>query len=140
MIEQIEVAAGVIEDAAGRVLIAQRQPGKHAAGLWEFPGGKLQPGESVIDALHRELREELGIEVGSAHPLIDYHHDYPERRVHLHIFCVTDYSGEPSSRERQALKWVLVEDLLGTGLLPADAPIVEALRVSRSADRIPRHP
>ncbi|MDJ0929177.1 MAG: 8-oxo-dGTP diphosphatase MutT [Gammaproteobacteria bacterium] len=135
---QIEVAAGVIEDAAGRVLIAQRQPGKHAAGFWEFPGGKLQPGELPVEALRRELHEELGIELGSARTLIDYQHDYPDRRVHLHIFCVTAYTGEPRSRERQALKWVAVDDLLAAGLLPADAPVVDALRVNKSADRIPR--
>lgn len=140
MIEQIEVAAGVIEDAVGRVLVAQRPPGKHAAGYWEFPGGKLQSGESAADALRRELREELGIDALAITPLVDYRHDYPERRVHLHVFRVTAHAGEPHAREDQPLQWVAVDELMQAGLLPADAPIVDALRVSKSADRTRRRP
>ncbi len=135
---RIVVVAGVLENAAGRVLITQRPAGKHAAGYWEFPGGKRRPGESARAALARELREELGIHVQQAEPLIDYVHHYPERWVRLQVFRVRRYAGEPQGCEGQPLRWAMLEELLPAGLLPADEPIVRALALSRAADRIRR--
>ncbi|RMF95561.1 MAG: 8-oxo-dGTP diphosphatase MutT [Gammaproteobacteria bacterium] len=137
---RIRVAAGVLEDATGRVLVSRRPAGKHAAGAWEFPGGKLQPGESALQALARELDEELGIRLQAAEPLIDYTHRYPDRTVELQVFRVRRYAGRPRGREGQPLRWLAPEALLPAGLLPADEPILRALALSRSADRSPRSP
>ncbi len=123
----IDVAAGVLTDARDRVLIAQRPPGAHQAGWWEFPGGKIETGESPYEGLVRELREELGIEVHAADALLTYTHEYPERIVTLHVFRVGNWSGRPSAVEGQALCWARVPALMDAGLLPADLPIVSAL-------------
>ena len=130
-VPRIHVVAGVLEDAAGRVLVAQRPAGKSLAGGWEFPGGKLEPGEERRAGLARELEEELGIRVepASCLPLIRYLHAYPEREVLLDVFRVPHWSGAPQCLEHQALDWRPAEALLETGLLPADAPIVNALRL-----------
>jgi 8-oxo-dGTP diphosphatase len=123
----VRVVAAVLRDAGGRVLIAQRPAGKHMAGYWEFPGGKIAPGESSAAALTRELAEELGVSLRRCHPLLQLRHDYADRVVELDVFVVDDYGGEPSGREAQALKWVAAAELTGQALLPADRPIIEAL-------------
>lgn len=132
---EITVAAGVLEADDGSVLIARRPDDKHAGGFWEFPGGKLAAGETARAALDRELAEELGIEVLEAKPLIGYRHSYPERDVVLRVFRVLRYRGEPEGREGQPLRWVVPDELLDAGLLPADEPVVEALKFSRAATR-----
>lgn len=124
---EITVAAGIVMDHDGRALLAQRPDGKHLAGWWEFPGGKLDASETPLEGLTRELREELGIEVRAAEPLLDYRHNYPERIVHLHVWRIREFTGEPAGLEGQVLRWVSVDELLDNGLLPADRPIVEAL-------------
>ncbi len=124
----LHVAAGVLVNRQGLVLIARRPAGKHMAGAWEFPGGKVAQGETVLQALRRELREEIGIEVLSARPLISYRHVYPERTVLLDVWTVTRHAGEPRALEGQPLRWEAVDRLLDAGLLDADRPIVEALR------------
>ena len=111
-------------------MIAQRGTGTHMAGWWEFPGGKLDGDETPFEALVRELREELGIEVSAADEWLAYTHDYPEQVVHLHVLRVTAYSGEPAGLEGQPLRWVAVDQLMEAGLLPADRPIAEALRTN----------
>ncbi len=121
------MAAAVFDEQA-RVLIAQRPPGKHLAGGWEFPGGKLEAGETRFDGLRRELHEELGIEVLSGEPLIQYDHQYADRLITLDFWLVTRYSGVPYSREGQTLQWVAVGDLEKTGLLEADKPMIPALQ------------
>lgn len=123
----VPVAAGVLVDPAGRVLIAQRPAGGHVGGFWEFPGGKIRAGESPRAALCRELAEELGIEVGSAEPLTTYQYAYPDRRVELHVFRVRSFTGEPRGLEGQPLRWVPAGDLDSANLLEADRPVVEAL-------------
>ena len=124
----IHVVAGALFDSAGRVLIAQRPPGKHMAGGWEFPGGKREPGEEPRDTLVRELREELAIEVLDAAPLIAYEHEYPHRRVLLDLWVVLRYSGVPQPLDAPALRWTAIDDLERVGLLPADLPMIPALR------------
>ena len=111
------------------MLIAQRPAGKSLAGAWEFPGGKLHAGESRHTALARELDEELGVTVEAARPLIRYLHRNPELEIDLDAWRVTRWGGEPHGREGQAVAWHPLERLLPVGLLPADAPIVNALRL-----------
>lgn len=125
----IHVAAGVISDADGRILIAKRRLGTHQGGLWEFPGGKLEPGEPVEQGLARELDEELGIQVTAARPLIRLRHDYGDRQVLLDIHRVQRYQGEPRGREGQPLDWLLPEDMDPTLFPAADRPVINALRL-----------
>ena len=124
----LHVTAGVICNAQGLVLIAQRTADRHMAGHWEFPGGKVANGETASEALRRELREEIGIDVLDAEPLIAYRHDYPGRAVLLDVWTVRRYAGEPRALEGQPLRWEAPDRLLEVGLLEADRPIVEALQ------------
>jgi 8-oxo-dGTP diphosphatase len=123
----VRVVAALLFDACGRVLLAQRPQGKSMAGLWEFPGGKIDADESSQQALGRELREELGIELRRCHLLRQLRHDYGDWVVELEAFVVDEYRGEPSGLEGQTLQWVSVAALSKQALLPADLPIVEAL-------------
>jgi 8-oxo-dGTP diphosphatase len=125
----VHVVAGVIRDPEGRVLLAQRPAGRHLAGGWEFPGGKLEDGEAPFAALQRELREEVGIEVLTASPLVRVRHAYPEREIELDVWVVTGYRGDPVGREGQPLRWCPCEDLGQAGLLAADVPVIRALSV-----------
>ena len=122
------VAAGILRDAVGRVLISERLCDGPFNGLWEFPGGKIADGEAPIDALRRELVEELGIEVAQARPYMELRHEYPDRIVDLEFFLVTAWRGEPLGLEGQGLRWLRPSDLNPDTLLPADAPVLEALR------------
>jgi 8-oxo-dGTP diphosphatase len=130
---EIHVVAGAIADAGGRVLIAQRPRGRHMAGRWEFPGGKLAEGEDPYAGLQRELAEELGIEVRAARPLIRFRHGYPDRQVLLDVWQVTAFDGEPQALEAPALAWARPDELPQHDLLEADRPIVTALRLPRLA-------
>lgn len=127
----IHVVAGALFDEQGRVLIAQRPPGKHMAGGWEFPGGKLERDEQALAGLQRELREELGIEVLEATPLIAYEHGYADRRVLLDLWLVSRFTGQPRSVEGQPLQWLSIDELDTVGLLEADRPMIPALRAAR---------
>ena len=124
---RIVVAAGVIRQGDGRVLVARRPRGKHMAGAWEFPGGKVRPGETPRRTLNRELHEELGIIVRRSAELMNYEQEYPDRLVELHFFAVEDYRGKPDGREGQELAWEFPGNLGGMGFLPADRPLVELL-------------
>jgi 8-oxo-dGTP diphosphatase len=130
---EIHVIVGAILDAQGRVLISQRPRGRHMAGRWEFPGGKLNIGEDAYAGLARELAEELGIVVRAARPLIRLRHEYPEWRVLLDVWQVTAYDGEPQPLEAQALAWARPDELPKHDLLEADRSIVTALRLPRLA-------
>ena len=123
----VRVVAAALYDGAGRVLIAERPPGKHMAGRWEFPGGKMAAGESEAEALARELREELGIVVGSGRALMRLSHAYEDRQVELSLWVVLSYTGEPASLDGQRLKWVSPQSLAVEDILEADRPFVEAL-------------
>lgn len=129
-VKVVRVVAGALFDREGRVLIAQRPAGKHMAGRWEFPGGKMDERETEFQALVRELREELGVEVSAAERMLELTHDYPERRVELYMWKVTAYSGQPGSLDGQALKWVLPVELTNEDILEADRPIIEALNAA----------
>jgi 8-oxo-dGTP diphosphatase len=125
---QIVVACALL-DADRRVLITQRPPGKRMAGLWEFPGGKIEPGERPEEALIRELREELGIEVQEAclAPLTFASHAYQDFVLLMPLFVCRRWSGTPEGREGQALKWVPPARLREFPMPPADEPLVPAL-------------
>jgi 8-oxo-dGTP diphosphatase len=123
----IRVVAAAVYDDAGRVLIAERPPGKHMAGRWEFPGGKIAAGESEAEALGRELHEELGIVFTSGRPLMRLSHAYEDRLVELSLWIVATYTGEPTSLDGQRLKWVHPGRLSEEDILEADRPFVEAL-------------
>lgn len=123
------VMAGLMIDGQGRVLLAERPPGKHLAGFWEFPGGKLEAGELPIDALARELREELGIELQSAQPLIRVPWTYDDRHLVLDAWRVDGWLGTPQSLEGQALQWCHPTAIDPEIMTPADRPILQALRL-----------
>ncbi|NSX17796.1 NUDIX domain-containing protein [Cupriavidus taiwanensis] len=118
-----EVAVGVLVQPDGRFLLAQRPAGKPYEGYWEFPGGKLEPGESVEAALARELHEELGLDVTQCERWHILEHDYPHAYVRLHFCKVTDWQGEPVGREGQAFSWQGTPVTVGP-LLPATIPVV----------------
>jgi 8-oxo-dGTP diphosphatase len=125
----IHVVAAVLRDADGRILLTQRPPGKHLAGLWEFPGGKREYGESAGDALRRELHEEIGIEAGALQRIIGFPWNYPEKSIFLDVYEVADFRGSPHGREGQAMRWEFPDDLLDIPMPAADVPIVSALRL-----------
>jgi 8-oxo-dGTP diphosphatase len=131
------VVAGALFDRDRRVLIAQRPHGKHMAGRWEFPGGKLAAAETESQALVRELREELGIAVVSCRPFMRLSHEYEDRVVELSMWLVDVFSGEPAGLDGQQLKWVAVERLGEEDILEADAPFVSALQERAAAGAVP---
>jgi len=125
----VEVVAAVIERPDGSFLLAQRPPGKVYAGFWEFPGGKVEPGEPLAAALTRELHEELGIEVEVADPWIVRVYAYPHARVRLNFFRVRAWRGEPHGKEQQKLAWQHASAIGVVPMLPANAPVLRALRL-----------
>jgi len=123
----VEVAAGVMLAREGAFLLTQRPDGKPYAGYWEFPGGKVEPGEPAEAALARELREELGIEVTSVYPWIVREHSYAHAHVRLRFFRVLGWNGRPRSREAQALSWQRLDAIGVAPVLPANGPVLRAL-------------
>ncbi|MGO1071142.1 Nudix family hydrolase [Lysobacter sp. CA199] len=128
----VEVVAGVIRDARGRVLLSRRTEGRDLAGLWEFPGGKREPGETAEAALSRELHEELGIEAEVGAELIRVPQAYPDKRLVLDVREIRAWRGSARGREGQALVWVPPHKLASYAMPPADRPVVAALE---QADR-----
>jgi 8-oxo-dGTP diphosphatase len=124
---RITVAAAVIVDAQGRFLLAQRPPSKPYPGYWEFPGGKIEPGESPRAALVRELAEELGIQATVVHPWLTLDYDYSHAAVRLHFHFVLAWSGDLYGREGQALAWQTVSDITVAPMLPANTPVLRTL-------------
>jgi 8-oxo-dGTP diphosphatase len=127
MARRIHVAAGVILGPGPQVLLALRPLDKHQGGLWEFPGGKVEAGESVQQALARELQEELALEVLDCEALLVTEHDYGDKQVCLDVWLVTRHAGEPQGREGQALAWVPLQKLTDYSFPAANLPIVTAL-------------
>jgi len=126
----ILVAAAALVDVDGRVLICQRPEGKQLAGLWEFPGGKLEPGETPEACLIRELNEELGIEVNAAclAPFVFASHGYDDFHLLMPLYLCRRWDGFVQKREHQALAWALPTKLADYPMPPADAPLVAYLR------------
>jgi 8-oxo-dGTP diphosphatase len=127
MKQRIHVAAGVILNSARQVLLALRPKDKHKGGLWEFPGGKVEAGESVRAALARELREEVDLVVLDAAPFLVIDHDYGDKQVKLDVWLVTRYSGSPQGSEGQEVAWVDLAALHRYQFPEANAAIVAAL-------------
>jgi 8-oxo-dGTP diphosphatase len=123
----VEVAAAIIERADGAFLLGQRPAGKVYAGWWEFPGGKVDGGESARAALVRELHEELAIDVTRAYPWITRVHAYEHATVRLNFFRVTEWRGEPHPKEHQAIRWQRLADPIVEPMLPANAPVLRSL-------------
>ncbi len=123
----VEVAAAVIERTDGAFLLAQRPAGKVYAGWWEFPGGKVDPGESAHAALVRELHEELAIDVTRAYPWITREYAYPHATVRLNFFRVTRWSGDPHPKEDQRICWQRIDQPIVEPMLPANAPVLRSL-------------
>jgi 8-oxo-dGTP diphosphatase len=124
------VAAAALIDSDGRVLLAQRPEGKAMAGLWEFPGGKVEAGETPEAALIRELEEELGIDTWASclAPLTFASHSYPDFHLLMPLYACRKWQGVPAPREHSALKWAQVRDLAKFPMPPADLPLVAVLR------------
>ena len=137
--DHIHVVAAIIwqqsdpQSNQQKFLIAQRQKGKHLEDYWEFPGGKLKPGESPWQALQRELAEEIGIMPTKAAPYLKVYHRYPDRNILLDTWVVDEYSGELVSGEGQQLCWVDLSQVDQYQLPPADLPIIEAIKSSVKA-------
>lgn len=125
----LQVAVGVVKNQLGEILIALRQPSSHQGGLWEFPGGKLEAGETALQALTRELYEEVGIKVQVARPLIKVKHQYPELAVQLHVFVVDQFSGQAQGQEGQVCQWVALSRLDEFCFPAANRPIISAARL-----------
>ncbi len=131
--KRILVSAGLVRGAAGRpeagrILLTRRPPDAHLGDWWEFPGGKVEPGESPVEALVRELREELGVDVAVGDIYAVGHHVYESRDVVLLIYECEIVEGEPACIEVAELRWLTVRELLEVPLPPADEPVVERLR------------
>ena len=127
-LKPISVAVGVLVDSEGRILITRRAKNAHQGGLWEFPGGKLEPGESVLEALRRELSEELGTKIAGSTPLMTLAHDYQDKQVLLDIHLVREWQGEPRGLEGQPLAWVTAEALANYAFPAANDAIVARLQ------------
>jgi 8-oxo-dGTP diphosphatase len=124
---RVHVAVAVILDSEHRILLSQRAADAHQGGLWEFPGGKVELGESLATALSRELKEELGITPQRTEPLIEVSHDYSDKPVLLDVHLVWQFEGRPCALEGQPLQWVAPQQLSSIAFPAANFPIVEAV-------------
>jgi 8-oxo-dGTP diphosphatase len=125
--KRVHVAVGVISDGGTAILVARRAQHAHQGGLWEFPGGKVEHGEAVQDALLRELLEELAIEVRHCEPLLAIEHDYVDKSVLLDVWWIDRFTGTPHGREGQPLRWADVRELRELEFPAANAAIVTAV-------------
>jgi 8-oxo-dGTP diphosphatase len=123
---RLHVAVGVIRNPRGEILISRRPPDVHQGGLWEFPGGKVETGESVLQALEREIQEELGICIAACRSLLEVNHNYIDKAVLLDVWLVESFRGDPVGREGQALAWCLPEQLHRYRFPEANTAIVDA--------------
>ncbi|MDH5436232.1 MAG: Nudix family hydrolase [Gammaproteobacteria bacterium] len=129
MQKRIHVAVGVVKNHNNEVLISRRHENAHQGGLWEFPGGKVESKESILDALRRELNEELGIRIESAHPLIRVHHDYEDKNVLLDVWQIQAFEGTPHGREGQVWQWASLNELDKMKFPEANKPIMKAVKL-----------
>jgi 8-oxo-dGTP diphosphatase len=129
--KRIEVAVGIIFNILGQVLVGQRTVADQYFGKWEFPGGKIEAGESVTQALRRELQEELEIDLEHSEDFMTLDHDYPDRDVRLSIQIVKQYSGQPQGAEGQALQWCNLAELDRLDFLSGNQPIIDKLLANK---------
>ena len=129
----LNVVAGILRRHDDRILLTERIGDSPFAGLWEFPGGKIDRGESLEEALARELLEELGVSIRAYRHLMRLNHRYEDRQVRIDFYLVSDWAGSPEGLDGQALRWVPAVELSAEELLPADAPVVRALHELVSA-------
>jgi len=127
-VSAVHVAVGVVYNADGEICVAKRPDGKHLAGLWEFPGGKVEPDEDVFQALKRELHEELSIRIDGAEKLIDITFEYPEKTVLLDVCIVRSFQGVAQGREGQEVRWVAQSALTDLTFPEANEPIIRAIQ------------
>lgn len=125
---RLQVVAGILRRSSGEILITERVDDGPFHGLWEFPGGKIRNNESKSDALSRELREEIGVLPTGTEHFINLQHDYADRRVDIDFFIVDRWESEPQGLEGQQMSWIEIDALDASILLPANKPVVEALR------------
>jgi 8-oxo-dGTP diphosphatase len=123
----IRAVVGILK-REDKVLVGKRPHGKPYGGYWEFPGGKIEPNESGKNALIRELHEELGIDVTSAHSWFEHTHTYPDKTVFLEIWLVEKFSGEPHGKENQSLRWVTLPEVLELQLLEGNWSIMDRIK------------
>ena len=133
MSTRVRVVAGILKNANGDILIADRRQSRSMQDHWEFPGGKLDKGESPEQALSRELAEELGIQIASVCHFQHIEHDYDDLQVAIDFYLVDAWQGAPRGMEGQQLRWVALSALDRAMLLPADSPVIEALQAAGSA-------
>lgn len=129
MARSLYVSVAILFNEQGEVLVAQRPQGMDHAGLWEFPGGKLAPYETGLQALKREVSEELGVRVETARPMMRIRHRYPDKKVYLDVWKVLSYTGQPWGREGQLIEWQPVSALSQLSFLEANAPVIKALQL-----------
>ncbi len=127
MVKKVHVAVGVLKNSQGEILIAKRADHQHQGGLWEFLGGKVEEGETVLDALIREFQEEVGITIETAEPLLVKHHDYGDKHVTLDVWVSTCYDGEACGKESQPIAWVPIADLKDYAFPEANQEIINQL-------------
>ncbi len=124
----MHVAVAVIVNTNKEVLLALRQSHQHQGDLWEFPGGKMEENESVYDALVREINEEIGLTISSAHVLVQINHDYGDKVVLLDVWLVDAFSGQAQGREGQQLRWCAVSKLIENDFPAANVAIIHAIK------------
>lgn len=122
--KRVEVVGAVISNDKNEILCALRSQGMSLSGMWEFPGGKIEPGETQQQTLVREIQEELNCTITVGDFVTDYYHEYPNIGVHLHTYYAELASGKPSPQEHERLEWVPVEKLIELNWAPADIPTV----------------
>jgi 8-oxo-dGTP diphosphatase len=124
----IRVAVGIVINPKGEVLLARRPIGAEYGGFWEFPGGKVEPDETVEEALVRELKEEIGIEVKGYQWLVQVMHQYPSKHVELNVWIINDFGGQPQGLEGQTLQWIMPAQLKDYSFLTANDAIIKAYK------------
>ena len=124
----LHVVIGIVRDESERILVALRPAHVYMPGVWEFPGGKVESGEDALAALKREFKEEVGIDIYHATPLLEHQHAYPDRKVLLDVWSIDEYHGEPKGCEGQEIRWLPAADLEQYTFPEGNSPIIQILQ------------